>query len=350
MKIGVMLPNWIGDVVMATPTLRALRRRFGDRAKITGAMPPYVAEVLAGSTWLDRTVFYDPRSRDPAQRTFAVAGALQAQRLDKLLVLTNSFRSGLVARLSGASQRIGYTRRGRGWLLTHRLHPPRDSRRLAPISAVDYYLELAYAAGCEQEPKQVELFTTSDEERAADVVWRKFNLAGREVVALNTGGAYGAAKHWPVEHCAELARRLVEQRGAAVLVICGPAEREAARQIAALAGSPHVHTLADERFGIGLSKACIRRSRLLVSTDSGPRHFAAAFDVPAVALFGPTDPRWSINYHPREVRLQHRLDCQPCATRVCPLGHHRCMRDLDVERVLDAATALLDNRGNRSVA
>jgi heptosyltransferase-2 len=234
-------------------------------------------------------------------------------------------------------------RSGRGWLLNRRLHPPRTGRRFTPISAVDYYLELARAAGCRPESRKPELFTTFLDEQAADTLWRKFKLEGQAVVALNSGGAYGAAKHWPVEHFAELARRLAGECDVSVLVLCGPAERGAAADIVRRAACPRVHSLAQERLGIGLSKACVRRSRLLVSTDSGPRHFAAAFGVPAVALFGPTDPRWSINYHPREIHLQHPLDCQPCAKRVCPLLHHRCMRDLSVQRVFEAAESLLNN-------
>jgi heptosyltransferase-2 len=352
MNIGVMLPNWIGDVVMATPTLRALRQRHAE-AKIVGIVRPSVAEVLAGSSWLDEAILHDHRSRDPALRTSALIRRLRALRLDKLLVLTNSLRSGLIAWLSGAKQRYGYARSGRGWLLNRRLYPPRLGRRLLPVSAVDYYLQLAAAAGCEGEgsaSRQPELFTTRLDEAAADRVWRKFDLAGSAVVTLNSGGAYGAAKHWPVEHFAALARRLVDGRDVSVLVLCGPAEREAAAEIVRLAACQRVYSLAEETPGIGLSKACVRRSRLLVSTDSGPRHFAAAFGVPAVALFGPTDPRWSINYHPQEVHLQHLLDCQPCAKRVCPLAHHRCMRDLSVQCVFDAAMSLLESEQCRDAA
>jgi heptosyltransferase-2 len=103
-------------------------------------------------------------------------------------------------------------------------------------------------------------------------------------------------------------------------------------------------SLADEPLSIGLSKACIRRSDLLVATDSGPRHFAAAFDVPAISLFGPTDPRWSINYHQRETRLFHQVPCGPCAQRECPLVHHECMRGLRVERVYEAVCERLGRR------
>ena len=135
------------------------------------------------------------------------------------------------------------------------------------------------AAGCEPEPPRLELATTADDERAADAVWQRLGLPpGDRVVILNSGGAYGAAKQWPAEYFAELARRIVSGEKYSVLVNCGPAEREIARDIAATANDPRVVTLADfEQLPVGLTKACIRRSRLLVTTDSGPRYFGVAF-------------------------------------------------------------------------
>ncbi|MEQ8791121.1 MAG: lipopolysaccharide heptosyltransferase II [Pirellulaceae bacterium] len=351
MNIGILLPNWIGDVVMATPTLRALRERFGGDATFTGVMRPYVADVLAGTDWLDQTLFYDPRSRDRRQHTRGVVARMRKLRLDKLLLLTNSFRSGVIGWLSGARERYGYVRSCRGWLLNRRLYPPRQGRKFTPVSAVDYYLELARAAGCDGPARPCRLATKASDEQQADEVWNRFALGdAQRVVTLNSGGAYGAAKHWPAEHFAALAQRLVDDCDTAVLVLCGPAEREIAAEITRLADHPRVHSLAEQSISIGLSKACVRRSSLLVSTDSGPRHFAAAFDVPAVSLFGPTDPRWAINYHPREIHLHESLACQPCAKRVCPLGHHRCMRDLSVERVLAAAASLLKASADKSAA
>lgn len=79
----------------------------------------------------------------------------------------------------------------------------------------------------------------------------------------------------------------------------------------------------------------------MITTDSGPRHIAAALGVPVIALFGPTDPKWSINYHPAEIRLQKDMLCRPCKKRICPLGHHRCMRELTVDKVFDAAQSML---------
>lgn len=342
MNVGIFLPNWIGDVAMATPALRALRKRFaGDR--LIGVLRPYVSEVLAGTSWLDEQLLYKPNSKDPRQRTWGMIRQLRDRRLDLAVLLTNSMRTGLLAVASGARQRIGNVRSGRGLLLTHKVYPPRyHGWRLMPTPAVDGYLQITTAAGCAWESPKLELATLPEDEAAADAVWRKFRLPpGREVVVLNSGGAFGAAKLWPAEYFAQLARRLAVDDQLAVLVNCGPAERTIAGQIVELADHPRVVSLAAEPVPIGLTKACIRRSRLLVSTDSGPRFFAVAFDVPVVTLFGPTHREWSRTHYDGEIALAEDVPCGPCMQRVCPLGHHRCMRDLSVERVYAAARRLL---------
>ena len=88
------------------------------------------------------------------------------------------------------------------------------------------------------------------------------------------------------------------------------------------------------------SKACLRRADMLVTTDSGPRHIASAFDVPTVVLFGPIDPAWSYNYASHTMEMFDQLDCSPCGKRVCPLGHHQCMNDLTPARVHNAVHRL----------
>jgi heptosyltransferase-2 len=153
-----------------------------------------------------------------------------------------------------------------------------------------------------------------------------------------------------VESFAGLARQLADRAGVSVLVLCGPSERDSARAIAQAAGHPRVRSLAGLDLSIGLSKACVRRSRLLVTTDSGPRHFAGALGVPVVSLFGPTHIAWTRTYHPGAIHLRVPVPCGPCQQGVCPEGHHRCMRDLTPEAVLVAALGLLDRTaGTRGV-
>jgi heptosyltransferase-2 len=207
---------------------------------------------------------------------------------------------------------------------------------------VDNYLELAYALGCPRESRRLELATTAEEEASAAAVFEELALAddGR-VIALNCSGAYGESKLWPVEYCAELARRIVDRLDHDVLVLCGPQERETARRVEQLAGGGRVRSMADGPLDLGTAKACIRRCRLIVSTDSGPRHVAAALGKAAVTLFGPMLPVWSENPTQRAVNLVRDLDCIGCRRRICPKGHHRCMKELTVDMVYDRLVGLL---------
>jgi heptosyltransferase-2 len=208
------------------------------------------------------------------------------------------------------------------------------------------------AAGCGSATLRLELATTPNDEKAGDAIWRELRLpSGEDVVVLNSGGAYGAAKQWPAEYFAALARRIVEGGRYSVLVNCGPAEREIAREIAKRADHPRVITLAGvEQLPVGLTKACLRRSRMLVTTDSGPRFFAIAFGRPVVTLFGPTDPRRTETHYADETCVSLALDCQPCMERTCPLVHHRCMRDLSVDTVYQAVTRALERSSVERVA
>ena len=342
MNVGIFLPNWVGDLVMATPTLRALRRHLAE-ARIVGVGRPHLADVLAGTQWLDTYLPFDPRGDDRRLRGRKFVTQLRAERLDVALLLTNSLRTGWLAWLSGARRRVGFVRFGRGMMLTDKLHHRRSGRRYVPSPVLDDYLRVAYAVGCPPEPPTLELSTLPADEAAADEVWRECGMdRDQQPVVFNCGGAFGAAKLWPKEYFAELAYRLAGHHGVDVLVLCGPAERSAAKEIAHLAAHPRVHSLADMRLSLGLSKACVRRCRLLVTTDSGPRHFAAAFGVPVVTLFGPTHIAWSETHYPRAVHLQHTVPCGPCQQRTCPLGHQECMRDLSVNRVYEEVVKMLD--------
>src|SRR5262249_36584660 len=154
---------------------------------------------------------------------------------------------------------------------------------------------------------------------------------------------------WPSEYFAELAHSLANARDCGVLVLCGPAERDICHNIVYRAGHPSVRGLVDFPLSLGLTKACVRRADLLVTTDSGPRHFAAAFGRPVVTLFGPTHIAWTETFFAGEISLQKAVPCGPCQQRVCPEGHHRCMRELLPTEVFAAATRLLNCPGRKSV-
>ncbi|HEY4232001.1 MAG TPA: lipopolysaccharide heptosyltransferase II [Lacipirellulaceae bacterium] len=352
MRLGIFLPNWIGDVVMATPALRALRNHFGPEAHLVGIMRPYVAAALEGTPWLSEALFYEKSYGLSERGWWRVVARLRAAKLDKILLLTNSTRTGLMARLSGAGERIGMTGEGRSWLLSNPVTQPIDTRSGLPIATIDAYIHLAAAVGCPPESPRLELGTTAADERASDRVWQRLRLpSGDRVVVLNTGGAFGSAKNWPLEHFAELARRIAIDYGLAVLVNCGPNERDEAQSVVKQANDARVTSLADEpSLPLGLTKACIRRARMLVTTDSGPRYFGIAFGKPVITLFGPTDPRMTETHYDRETVVSLSLECQPCMERTCPLVHHRCMRDLSVDVVRRAVARQLDAKPTEQAA
>jgi heptosyltransferase-2 len=356
MKIAVFCPNWVGDMVMATPALRAIRRHF-SMAEVVAVVRPNVAEVLEGLDLVDRMLLHDPsRSQRPATLQSETAWGLRfAWRLrkegfDLAVLFPNSWRSAFWAWVSGARRRVGFARDGRGWILTDAVPPrPRD----VPHPVIDEYLRLAAYLGCEELTRTTELARGNRHDRQLREFWKRQRLgpyAARGVVCLNPGGAFGSAKHWPTTSFAVLAWRLAVELEKRVLVLCGPAERGEAREIARLAKHPAVVSLAEEPLSIGLTKAAISKADLLVTTDSGPRHFAPPFGVPVVTLFGPTHVAWSETYYARALHLQVELDCGPCQKRVCPLGHHRCMRELNVDWVFKAAATLLAQYPDRHKA
>jgi heptosyltransferase-2 len=331
MKIGLFLPNWIGDAVMATPALRAIRTHFSN-AEIIAVLRPYVADVLAGLDLVDRVLLHDPRGADPHRRGRRFLRALRCERLDLAVLFPNSLRSAAIAWMAGAKRRVGIARNGRRLLLTDAIAP---RPRKQPHPVIDEYLRIAERLGCTRLTRTMELAVLPEDEEQLRAFWAGHDrtLPARGVVCLNPGGAFGSAKHWPSESFARLARRIVSELGKTVLVLCGPAERSEASEIVRLAADKRVVSLADVPLSLGLTKAAIRSAELLVTTDSGPRHFAPPFGVPVVTLFGPTHIEWSETFYPRAVHVQLEVDCGPCQQRVCPLVHHRCMRELTPDRV-----------------
>lgn len=334
-RIALFLPNWIGDAVMATPAVRAVRAHF-PHARILGVGPGVIHDTLAGAPWFDDRLVLNKK----AWRS--TLGGLRAFRPDAAVLFPNSLRPALLARLAGCTTVAGFARYFRDSLLSHRLYARRDDRGgFKPVPIVHDYNQIVRRLGVPDPGVRLELFTTPEGEAAADRFWKLVNFSRfPRVVGLNPGGAFGASKHWPTEHFANTARALALQ-GCGVVVLCGPAEREEAIRIAAAARHPNVVSLTGEPPSVALTKSIVRRLALLITTDSGPRHFAAAFDVPVVTLFGPTHIEWTETYFPKAVHVQERLPCGPCQQRTCPLGHHDCMKKLTPESVLHAARNLL---------
>jgi heptosyltransferase-2 len=334
-RILIFIPNWVGDVVMATAALSAIRRHF-QTSRIIHVMRHYVGDVLAGAALADEMIFLPPGGLG---RHWALIRQLRQIQFDLAILLTNSFRSALIARMAGASRRIGFARDARGWLLTDALKPRRAGNEYVPVPALDYYNQLARAAGCPNVGDQLTLATSADDEAAID---RRLGKSRHPLVVFNPGANYGSAKCWPAEKFAALADALTQRFGARVVASLGPKEGDIARRLRDASRS--VDIFSDPPLGLGPLKALVRRCDLLVTNDTGPRHFAAAFGVPVVTVFGSSDPAWTETRFKSERSVMLHLDCQPCMERVCPLKHHNCMNQLEPELVLEKCVELLESR------
>jgi heptosyltransferase-2 len=195
----------------------------------------------------------------------------------------------------------------------------------------------------------MELFVTDSDRREAIAVFAKAGLDPQldrpaatghpPLVMLNPGAQYGAAKLWKSEYFAELADRFVQDLGATVLLSSAPRERAIVESIRKQMKHDAVD-LSTAGITLGSLKEIVRRCDLMVTNDTGPRHIAAAMNVPVVTIFGPTHPQWSEIFYPRERQVSVKVFCGPCQKKICPLDH-RCMTQVTPSMVWNACGELL---------
>jgi len=327
---------------MATPALRCLRSNF-PAARIDLTLVPYVRKIVEGAPWFDKIIEYTPDGEHKgAAGHIRYVRALRENHYDLAVILPNSFSSALLAFLSGAKRRIGYDRQRRGFLLTDKVPAPTENGKFMPQPMVEYYLRLCEELGAMAESRRPELFVDAESERRADELFGKFEITGEKtIVAINPGAAYGSSKLWMPERFAQVADDLSAREGCDIVLLGGPNEKQIARDIAAAASSNPAN-LAEEDIALDLLKSVIKKCDLLITVDSGPRHYAVAFDKPVVVLMGPTDPRYTnANLEKTIVLRVDDLDCAPCHIKECPTDHE-CMTKITPDMVFRAATELLE--------
>lgn len=349
LRLLVVLPSWVGDAVMATPTLRALRDAFPG-IFIGGLCRPGIDDLLAGTDFFDE--LHVERAVGVMGPKF-VAAKVRPRRYDTALLLTNSFSTALIARIAGIPRRIGYDRDARGLLLTDKAKPPlRDPARAPIVPTIRYYWLLAERfllpasriGGAALGFMELDL-TPAQAQHAIDVLARAGLDPDRPRVVLNPGGN-NPAKRWPADRFAAVGAHLA-RRGFALAINGSPQESALAAAIAAAvrrdAPGAAVADLAAAGVTLGALKGIIRGSRLLITNDTGPRHVAAAFGTPVVTLFGPTDHRIT-DIPTRPEAPEIILPADPTLPDTLLANDHpdRCAIDrISTDRVTAAADRLL---------
>ncbi len=339
-NILVRGPNWVGDVVMATPGFRALRAAFPD-ARITLQLRPGLEPLLAGAPWFDEVQTLESYHRG-AGAMLAEARKLREARFDLGICLPDSFSSALLMRLAGVPKLAGYDRGPRRLLLTEAIPAPStDPNGRVMLARELHVMGLIEALGGKPQGTQLELFTTKAEEDEAERALGAQVEAAQPLVVFAPGAAYGPSKLWPMKYFAELGDALAEQRGAAIALVGSPNERAIAEEIASQMNAPIFNWIGEISFGA--MKAVLRRASLMVCNDAGARHVAVAFGVPSLVIFGPTSiDKTNMNLERVQVFTQD-VPCRPCYKRVCPIDHP-CMLELKPERLIEAALPLLSDQ------
>jgi heptosyltransferase-2 len=336
-KLLIRCPNWVGDVVMATPTFDCLRQNY-PHAKIVGLIRNYALSVIEDGPWFDQIIGCE----DKTLRGFwNLVGTIRDIDPDMAVVLPNSFRAILPLWFGGVKEIFGYCRNHRSFLLSGGPAPLQEKSGIVPVPMVEYYIEMCRWLNLEiPEVRKPSLFLSHSVEEKGSQLLEKYGIRPDDmVIGMNPGAKFGASKCWPPESFARLAELFVEQWDCKILLFVGPGEEGIAQAITETSKALIINTSPD-KVDLSMLKYLVKRCQLLVTNDTGPRHYAVAFDIPVVVIMGPTDPRYTAANLEKTLVLRRELDCSPCHKKECPCDHD-CMRTITAEDVFRGSLELL---------
>ena len=335
-RILIRSTNWVGDAMLTTPAVRAVRKNFPE-AQISILAKPWVSPIFYNNPYVDHVMRYDSEGKHAGWLGKArLIKELRRGRFDLSVLFQNAFEAALLTYLAGIPNRLGYDTDARGALLTHSigLEP-----KLKQIHEIDYYLAILQGAFLEPDGRGLTLILTDQERSRAEDILSNCDITGEEIlVGVNPGSTYGLAKRWPPERYAALCDKIQNTWAARIVIFGGSGEEATGRQISALMKHRCVNLCG--KTTLREAVALIEKCQLFVTNDSGLMHVASALDVPLVAIFGSTNPTTTgpIGLRNRIIRVP--VPCSPCLKTECP-EDHRCMKEITVDTVYAAADALI---------
>jgi heptosyltransferase-2 len=310
MKILIELPTWLGDAVMATPAIEAIMAKYPD-ATFTVVGSFVATEMMAAHPRI--TDIYHDKSKKGAIRLINLYKL--AKEIDKH-DMAFSFRSHLFSKLllyfTGSKKRFIYDKREKkGHQVENYFHFVKDALKIkgAPNSLRIYHDTLRYA---------------------------------KPTLGINPGASYGSAKRWYPKEFAKVA--IAMSKDYDIVIFGGPLERDIAKDIVSYLdeeGVSNYQNLAGET-SVAELISHIGGLSLFVTNDSGPMHIAAAYQVPTVAIFGPTKFKETSQWmNEKGVIVRKEMDCSPCMKRTCPIKTHACMKEIKAQEVIEALRVLI---------
>lgn len=334
-NIIVRMPNWLGDLVMATPVIEDLRHHWKD-AKITALCQSNVAPLMQEDPHLDEILsFRKPSGWIHRLRHLELVTLLQTGHFDLGILLTNSFSSAWWFWRGKVKNRVGYSTNFRSELLNLPVPFPKE---LETQHLTKTYKMLLEPLGIPLSDSTPRLYSSAEEINEAAITLKRLgaNIGENIIVGINPGAAYGSAKCWLPERFREVAIRLIQDPRIRVVFFGDPTGtplvneicKDMPSQVINLAGKTMLRELI----------ALIRCCDAFLTNDSGPMHMASALHVPLVALFGSTS---DVKTGPLNGTVIHkRVECSPCYRRTCPIDF-RCMKRIESDEVYQELLKIL---------
>lgn len=313
-KILVIRLQGIGDVILATPTVRALRKFF-PQARVHFLTYALNEPLLRSNPYLDRIVLY-PNKRGPLLEKLGLIRDIRRERYDWVVDLAATPRTAWLTLFSGARVRVGYAFRVRKWAFTHPV-PKNQVRRFQ----ADVCLSLVRHLGVTDDGLQTEILLSEAEKDWAEDYFKKTEVSAQKwKIALNPTGAW-TSKQWPVRRWRELIPLMAKGLGIRPLLFWGPGSENLIREISR---GLEDQILLKPETSLIQAAAYISKLDLLIGTDGTPQHMAQALGTRSLTLWGPGwGIGWTLPNDPRHRYLQKFLDCGPCDKMVCPFPERK---------------------------
>lgn len=335
-RILIVQTAFLGDVILSTPLIRALRELFPD-SFISFLLIPETESVLNNNPYLDQVLVYDKRKNRGVGGFLNILGETKSHRFDLAVIPHRSLRSALLVYLAGVPQRIGFDSSAGSFLFTRKVAYQPD------IHEVGRNLSLISEFGLSSIDRSPELFPSPNDLSYVRAQLVKSGIGEEDEIVAAAPGSVWATKRWLPERFAEVSDLLMRKSGMKVVLLGSEDDRVLCQEIAdrmrekaaVLAGKLSVLQTA----------ALVSFCRVVLSNDSAPVHIASAMKKPVVAIFGSTVPEFGFApYGVDHVIAQKRLDCRPCGTHGktrCPKDHFKCMKEITTSQVFEAVVSLI---------
>jgi len=338
MKILLTRTDRIGDVVLSTPAIKAVREKYPD-AHIAFMVRPYAKDIVESNPYLDEVIVYDKYGRHGnILRTVFFALGLRKKKFDLAIMLHPTNRAHLISWLAGIPRRIGYDRKCAFFLTEKMPHEKQKGEK----HELEYALDMLLAIGVEAKEKELFVPIKANDAKKVDDIFSESHIGNKVPVVAVNPGASCRSKRWPPERFAQVCEKLAENEKARIVIVSDKANESSAERVASFMRHEPVN-LAGETT-VGELAALLSRASLFISNDSGPVHIACAVGTPVISIFGRKDAglsprRWGPTAE-KSATLHKDVGCEVCLAHNCKIGF-KCLDAITVDEVYSAARTLI---------